>query len=354
MTGQLTSQQYLSANQQQSLRTMLHLADDDSLHVEPITQGGNNRVYRVITHDLQILAKVYFRSASDPRDRLNTEYAFSRFLWDNGERCIPQPLACDDSTGISLFEFVPGVRIQPGAISPDHLAQSISFITRIQRLRRLKNASLLPPASEACFCFDEHLSCIDRRIDRLAQLSETDATDAAMKRWVRAELTPAWETLRAHVLNVLDQLALNVDSVLAPGDRIISPSDFGFHNVIQEPSGQLRYVDFEYAGWDDPAKLICDFFCQPAVPAPPAQFGEFASTVCEATGNSKLHLARAKLLHPVYQVKWCCIMLNEFLPSDARRRQFARPQEDSSLARLSRLKSAQAALLAIPFVSSFE
>jgi len=33
---------------------------------------------------------------------------------------------------------------------------------------------------------------------------------------------------------------------------------------------------------------------------------------------------RARLLFPVFRIKWCCILMNEFLPSGAARRGFAR------------------------------
>ena len=45
-------------------------------------------------------------------------------------------------------------------------------------------------------------------------------------------------------------------------DLILSPSDFGFHNVIKK-NKKLFFFDFEYAGMDDPVKLISDFICQP-------------------------------------------------------------------------------------------
>ena len=35
------------------------------------------------------------------------------------------------------------------------------------------------------------------------------------------------------------------------------------------------------------------------------------------------HAQRMRLLWPVYQLKWACILLNEFLPVASRRRQFA-------------------------------
>ena len=38
--------------------------------------------------------------------------------------------------------------------------------------------------------------------------------------------------------------------------------------ALGQPLGVVEgFIDFEYAGWDDPSKLICDFFCQPAVKA---------------------------------------------------------------------------------------
>jgi len=39
-------------------------------------------------------------------------------------------------------------------------------------------------------------------------------------------------------------------------------------------------------------------------------------------------IARAELLFPVFQFKWCCIILNDFLTDSARRRRFADPAFD--------------------------
>ena len=33
-------------------------------------------------------------------------------------------------------------------------------------------------------------------------------------------------------------------------------------------NGSFVFIDFEYYGWDDPAKMIADFYLQPAVPVP--------------------------------------------------------------------------------------
>ena len=49
--------------------------------------------------------------------------------------------------------------------------------------------------------------------------------------------------------------------------RVLSPSDFGFHNALRRPDGTIVFVDFEYFGWDDPAKMMADAMLHPGNPA---------------------------------------------------------------------------------------
>ena len=47
--------------------------------------------------------------------------------------------------------------------------------------------------------------------------------------------------------------------------KILSPSDVGIHNTM-EYEGKLTFLDFEYAGYDDLAKLTNDWVLQPEFP----------------------------------------------------------------------------------------
>ena len=132
---------------------------------------------------------------------------------------------------------------------------------------------------------------------------------------------------------------------LAESKRTLSPSDFGFHNALVTADSKLKFFDFEYAGWDDPAKLVCDFFCQPAVPAPPAAFDRFARAVAAGFADPEFHRRRAELLLPVYRVKWCCILLNEFLPVGGSRRAYS-AAADPDARKAAQLAKARAALAA--------
>ena len=46
---------------------------------------------------------------------------------------------------------------------------------------------------------------------------------------------------------------------------VLSPSDFGIHNMLWEDSEvpKFRFVDFEYLGWDRPEKLVSDTLLHP-------------------------------------------------------------------------------------------
>jgi len=307
--------------------------------IERLPGGGNNRVFRIETAAGPVLLKEYFRHAADPRDRLGAEQAFSRFAWKHGVRALPRPLACDQAAGIGLYEFVPGKRLAPGEVTAEHVAQAAAFFVAVNRHRHEPDAAGLPLASEACFSLAEHLACVDRRVARLATIEPESDLDRQAVALVATRLLPVWNRARATVAAT----SLSIDAPLATADRVISPSDFGFHNCLATSAG-LTFIDFEYAGWDDPAKTVCDFFCQPAVPVPREHLERFLSAIAVLAGGGDALRGRVALLLPVYELKWCCIMLNEFLPAGIDRRSFARGDESHEARQLNQIRKVQAAL----------
>src|SRR5262249_36341374 len=138
-----------------------------------------------------------------------------------------------------------------------------------------------------------------------------------------------WAELKTAMIRKAGDLGIEMTSSLAPTDRCVSPSDFGFHNTLATPGGRLVFIDFEYAGWDDPAKAANDFFCQPAVPVDASLYDDFVARAMTYSANAAQLAVRARLMRPIFQMKWCCIMLNGFLPAAAQRRRFADPAFDA-------------------------
>ena len=94
-------------------------------------------------------------------------------------------------------------------------------------------------------------SSIETRLGRLETIDGSHPAGAAALRHARNELLPRFR-------EVASELPRD-PTELPPGQWCISPSDFGFHNVLRRPGGHLVFLDFEHAGWDDPAKLFGDF-----------------------------------------------------------------------------------------------
>jgi hypothetical protein len=294
-----------------------------SFRLQPLKGGGNNRVFRVEAGKDCALLKAYFRHPADPRDRLGTEFAFSAFAWDHGLRCLPRPLAQDRRHGLGLYEYVAGRALLPQEVTANAVHQALDFFRELNRHRHAAAARALPDASEACFTLAAHLGCVERRLQRLAETDDTSPLGREAARFVRDELVPAWETVAGAVRRGAEGIGLSLDESIPAESRCLSPSDFGFHNALLTPEGRLCFLDFEYAGWDDPAKLVSDFFCQPAVPVPLSLYETMVAGVVGALPGSASQRERIGLLLPVYQVKWVTILLNHFLPIGGQRRRFA-------------------------------
>ncbi len=314
--------------------------------LEPIAGGANNRVFRLESESGAYLLKSYFRHPDDPRDRLAAEFAFARFAWASGVRCIPQPLACDPQEGLGLFEFVFGKSLRGTIVGEAAVNQAIDFFRVLNRAKDHPDAAALPRASESCLSLDDHLGTVTRRVERLQSIPAASALDRTAAALVENELVPLWRQVQGKARMMAAALGLRIDRPIDPADRCLSPSDFGFHNAILANDGRIRFIDFEYAGWDDPAKLVCDFFSQPAVPAPAPAFDRFAHAVAAEMPSPPLHVARATLLLPVYRVKWVCIMLNEFLPVGGSRRAFSGTAAEQETRKDLQLNKARAALAA--------
>jgi len=282
--------------------------------------GANNRVYRLESGARSGLLKRYFRHAGDARDRLGAEWGFSSFAWRHGVRALPEPLAANAGAGLALYAFVEGRKLLPGEVAAEHVRQAWRFYADVNVHRVQPDAAALSEASEACFSVDQHLHTVERRVERLRALEPASGVNGEAAALVREALAPAWERVAAGARRAAKgELA----EELRPDGRRLSPSDFGFHNALLPADGRLRFLDFEYAGWDDPAKTVCDFFCQVAVPVPFGLWDEVVRAAARDQAAPEHVVRRCQRLLPVYRVKWVCIVLNEFLAVGARRRAFA-------------------------------
>jgi len=190
------------------------------------------------------------------------------------------------------------------------------------------HAGELPLASEGVFSLVRHFELIGRRLARL-DASARDGGDSEASAFIN-QLIDDWQRLVDRVSMVAALHSLPLDLELTPAQRCLSASDFGFHNALRRHDGGIVFLDFEYAGWDDPTRMLGDFFSQPAVPVPLSSYVSFVERSLRALPGPEDLSTRARLMRPVYLVKWCCIVLGVFDPETLARRKFANPALDEA------------------------
>lgn len=284
----------------------------EPVSLQPLSGGRNNRVFRLdFASGPPLLLKSYSRDPRDKRNRLQAEWALLEHAWASGITSTARPLAKNETERLTLMTYLSGAKLEPAAIAADHVRQGADFICALNAPCK---AERFAPASEACFSIEDHMRTIDRRVERLQHLDPEAPSLAEAETFILSCLHPSWQQIREKIEQAKSSFSEN--------EKIVSPSDFGFHNMLVD-KGHLFFFDFEYAGSDDPAKLTCDFFCCPEIPVSFRFFEDFTDHLRNNLSLDDSFPERCRLLLDAYRVKWACIILNDFLPMDEARRSFA-------------------------------
>ncbi len=260
----------------------------------PVVGGTNNSVFRVEAARGRALLKISKPRSHDQRDRFGAEKDFYDLLEERALPGAPRRYAFDESLGVAVYEWIDGSPLERD-ISVKDLGDAMDFLVSVQPDA---GSGMERVASEACFSWPEHRHLIESRL-RVLQ----DGT-AEVASFVREELVPFWRVMAAK----LDRVEA-ADFSSGGGQRILSPGDFGFHNALRRPGGEIVFFDFEYAGWDDPAKTVADIFLQPERPVDLVHWDAFCEELMERAGLDRQFPGRASALLPLFGVKWACILL---------------------------------------------
>jgi hypothetical protein len=273
--------------------------------------GGNSRLYRVDCADGSYALKSYPSRAQDRRDRLGVEFQALSFMYTHGVTDVPRALAADVDAGLGLYEWIDGELVRdPDAADAD---AATDFLGRLHALRHATDARTLPLASEACLSGAEIVAQVDRRLTRLREVA-AGRGEAELAGYLRDRFAPVFANLTTLAAEGYRRLGMSFDAPLAHAARSLCPSDFGFHNALRRPDGKTIYIDFEYFGWDDPVKLTSDLLFHPGTQAQAAIKRRLVTALRAVYRDDPAFFGRLELLYPLIGLRWCMILLNEFLP----------------------------------------
>jgi hypothetical protein len=283
--------------------------------------GRNSQVFRVDCGDGSVLAvKAYFQSPEDPRDRLGCEFRALQFLKSEGLREIATPLAADEVRRIAVYEFVAGDILRAEEIGNAEIDQAVAFLRALKTIADSGNAAHFPAASEACFSISAILQNLDARYRRL---DEAAVNRPALKEFLCNELVPSRQAAGRRCYEFCGQHRIATEVPIPLSERTLSPSDFGFHNAIRRAGGRLVFLDLEYFGWDDPAKTVADFLLHPGMQLAGTLKRRFCSRIAAAFASVRALPLRVRAVYPLFALKWCAILLNDFALEHRARRCFA-------------------------------
>ena len=292
--------------------------------LQPIGTGRNSRVYLAECGALgRYAVKCYPDDGPAGRDRLSAEFSGLTFLWENGLRCIPEPVAADPSTRCAAYRYVEGTGIDPTQVTESDIGSAVEFLGQLKALAGSNGSAELADAADACFSERELFDDIQRRVDRLTSVEEGGVHYEHLKHFIETDLRPVLGRFHDLFQNDGGESGQLSNSRLALVKRTLSPSDFGFHNALRRPAGEIVFLDFEYFGWDDPAKTIADMLLHPAMELSRQQGERFVEGMLDGFAADLGLGSRVQALEPLYGLKWCMILLNEFVAGDRARRSFA-------------------------------
>jgi hypothetical protein len=220
----------------------------------------------------------------------------------------PTLIHVDQDHRCVVMEYIEGEAFPEGSPPPESaVACAVKFFRLLNSDQTVAAQLICQHAADGFLKLTEHLNNIKNRLSGMGCEHLPATTKAQAKNLlniIQINYQKVYETIADHIASgrVIDSIRLN--------DLCISPSDFGFHNAIATTDG-VKFIDFEFAGWDDPAKAAIDFVLQPRVPVMQAQSPLLASL---SGRQYDFFNERYKALLPVLHLKWLCIILSVFNP----------------------------------------
>jgi len=235
----------------EAYRSSAEVRTGDGLTVRRMSGGANNALYQVASGGEQYGCKL---CVVDERRRAAREYGALRLLQGAGLDLAPEPVLLDTSCEalpfpVVVYRWLPGTPLGP-SLTTGQLAALLDSIQRIHALRR--DPSLADPLPDAIFHWFDYRPYLAELRGFLAQYGSWLATHG-----------PDGDVLRDRLVRLVARCSDVLTSSAACPKRDRFPMclcrvDPNPANTVWDGTGLLRWVDWEYAGWGDPALDLAD------------------------------------------------------------------------------------------------
>ena len=266
-----------------------------------IKDGRNSHVYKLKVDQYNFVLKVY---GDKKKLRIKREKIFYEYLNKIEKNNTVNPLSFNVGLNMALYPYINGTKIKK--IRNNYIKKVVNFINQINKKKNFIN---LPYAIDGIKNRKNHIKLCQYKINQMKKVKLKNETMKDFSFFLNNKILPKFLEIKKSFQN--KNLYNSYITKLPKNEMIVSPSDFGFHNIIKSKNN-FFFFDFEYAGLDDPVKLICDFFCQPDQSLTALQKKIFIENLSFKNHSFKQLELLTKIFLPFHTLKWCCIILNEF------------------------------------------
>ncbi|MBO0350651.1 hypothetical protein J0895_16425 [Phormidium pseudopriestleyi FRX01] len=264
---------------------------------------GNSKIYKLLSSQKKYILKIYPDRQIDVRPRLETESLAYQTLCSQ-KYPVPECVILDSRLGWGIYSWINGQSVeQVDQVFLSHVFDFVRRLLKDSRSQAEQLSQVFSKASEACLSGSELIRQIETRRKKL-----TSVNSEMLQSFLNENFDPYFQSLSIEV-KCKHFFAESLPQSL----QILSPADFGSHNAIKVNEKQFIFLDFEYFGWDDPVKLVSDFYWHPAMNLSPTFKNEWLDFAKSLFIDDDSFHERLNAYLPLYGLRWCLILLNEFL-----------------------------------------
>lgn len=271
-----------------------------------INFGRNNKIYLINLKKKKFVLKKYKKKHTSKFDRYTTEKKFLIFLHNKNILNVPKLVLSDKEKKINTLSFIKGKHLKK--VKRKYLDKCLKFIKKLNEGTDSKNFKF-QKAADACLSINDHINQCEKRLKKLLRKYKNSKLENNQKiySFLTEKIQPNFNEVKKQLHQEYSDYLINLK--IKNKFLILSPSDFGFHNILVS-NDETFFIDFEYAGWDDPNKLVCDFLLNPDYCISKINQIYFIKKFSYIFKNKFSFSKKFILLKKIHFLKWVCVILN--------------------------------------------
>lgn len=227
------------------------------------------------------------------KKRIKSEFKNVQLLNNVQPNFHPIPLNYDPNYEFATYLWIDGNSIDK--VSKSFIDDVIGYIIKINNIKIRKFPLKRFRASASCLTYNDILRQINTRFNSFYLVKNKDIEIHLIE-------------LKKYFDKIKKNFNFKNPKKIQKKEIIISPSDLSIKNFIYQKNNKIFFIDYEYIGYDDSIKLICDTIIHPA-----NNFNYNLSKYFLYNFNSnvtKINTDRFKQIFHFYGLIWCLIILN--------------------------------------------